>query len=46
MKQNKNRLTEMETKWMVTRGEGVGEWVEKVKGNTVNNTVISLHGNS
>ena len=31
---------------MVTSGEGVGEWVKKVKGNTANNTIISSHGDS
>lgn len=29
---------------MVTRGVGMGGWVEKVKGNIVNNIVVSLYG--
>ena len=36
-KQNKN--TEIETKDMVTRREGLGRMSEKSKGNTVDNTV-------
>ena len=45
-KQSKNGLIETETKGMVARGEGGGgreSCVKKVKGDLINNIVISLH---
>ena len=42
-KTKQNRLIRAEIKLMVARGEWCGRKVEKVKGNIVNNTVVTLH---
>lgn len=42
-KQNKNRLVETRNKLVMARGEGGGGSGGKMKGNTVNSSVITLH---
>lgn len=44
MESKKERTKRKQTQRKRSRGDGIGRWVKKEKGNIVNNIAISVHG--